>query len=400
MTNDEAIRLTDRYMAQTYTRYPIALVRGEGLRVWDVNGCEYLDFVSGLAVNGLGHSHPKLVKAVQQQMATLVHVSNLFHIPPQAELAQLLCEHSFADRAFFCNSGAEANEAAIKLARKYGHDWLGGRYEIITALNSFHGRTLATLTATGQEKFQRGFQPLPVGFRYVPYDDAEAVEQAISEKTVAVMVEPIQGEGGVIVPHSDYLSKLREICDRREILLILDEVQVGMGRTGRLFAYEHEGILPDVLTLAKSLAGGLPMGAMLARERVAQCFSPGTHASTFGGNPLVSIAALTTLKALLEDGILDHCREMGGELLGGLGNLKKTHPVIVDVRGKGLFLGVETSVEVGPVIKACMDRGLLVSPAGPRVLRLLPALTVLRADIERALGILDEALGSLASAPS
>jgi predicted acetylornithine/succinylornithine family transaminase len=396
MTHEEALRLTERYVAGTYARYPIALVRGEGLRVWDLNGREYLDFVSGLAVNGLGHSHPKLVKAVQEQVAALVHVSNLFYIPQQAELARLLCEHSFADRAFFCNSGAEANEAAIKLARKYGRDRLEGRYEIITALNSFHGRTLAALAATGQEKFHAGFQPLPSGFRHVPYDDAGAVERAISERTVAVLVEPIQGEGGVIVPHPGYLRELRDVADRHGILLILDEVQVGMGRTGRLFAYEHEGIRPDIITLAKSLAGGLPMGAMLAREEIAQSFSPGTHASTFGGNPLVSVAALTVLGTLLEEGIVEHCREMGNKLLARLRVLKESHPAIVDARGKGLLIGVELNREVQPVIKECMERGLLVSPAGPKVLRLLPALTVAESDLETAVRILDEVFQSFA----
>lgn len=396
MTHEETLSLTSRYVAETYARYPIALARGEGLRVWDLNGREYLDFVSGLAVNGLGHSHPKLVKAVQEQVAILVHVSNLFYIPQQAELARVLCEHSFADRAFFCNSGAEANEAAIKLARKYGRDRLEGRYEIITALNSFHGRTLAALAATGQEKFHAGFQPLPAGFRHVPYDDAGAVERAISEKTVAILVEPIQGEGGVIVPHPGYLRELRAVSDRRGILLILDEVQVGMGRTGRLFAYEHEGIRPDIVTLAKSLAGGLPMGAMLAREEVARSFSPGTHASTFGGNPLVCAAALAVLEVLLEEGILDHCRKMGDELLARLEVLKKSYPAIVDVRGKGLLVGVELNREVQPFIKECMERGLLVSPAGPRVLRLLPALTVSEADLNAAVRILDEVFQSLA----
>ncbi|MBF8254352.1 MAG: argD, partial [Deltaproteobacteria bacterium] len=287
MNNREIAKLTDKYVANTYARYPIALVRGKGARVWDADGKEYLDFVGGIAVNALGHGHPAVTRAIRQQAARLLHVSNLYHIAPQSELARELCRRSFAERVFFCNSGAEANEAAIKLTRRYGAEWLGGKYEILSTYNSFHGRTLATLTATGQEKVRAGYDPLPAGFRQAPYGDLKAMEAAIDEeKTAAILVEPIQGEGGVVVPDKSYLQGLRELCDQKGLLLIFDEVQVGMGRTGKLFAYEHFGVEPDIMTLAKALGGGLPLGAMLAKEKVARSFVPGTHASTFGGNPL------------------------------------------------------------------------------------------------------------------
>ena len=301
MNNRDVAKLTEKYVAQTYARYPIALVRGKGARVWDADGKEYLDFLAGIAVNSLGHCHPAVVRAIQKQSRKLLHVSNLYHIQPQAELARELCRHSFADRVFFCNSGAEANEAAIKLARRYGSEHLGGKYEILTAHNSFHGRTLATLTATGQGKVRAGYDPLPTGFRQIPYNDLKAAEQAIDEqKTVGIMVEPIQGEGGVNVPDEGYLHGLRELCDRRRLLLIFDEVQTGMGRTGKLFGYEHFGMQPDVMTLAKALGGGLPFGAMLAREEVAKSFIPGSHASTFGGNPLACSVGLAVMNTLLK----------------------------------------------------------------------------------------------------
>ena len=261
MKNRDVAKLTDKYVAQTYARYPIALVRGKGARVWDADGKEYLDFLAGIAVNSLGHCHPAVVRAIQQQSRKLLHVSNLYHILPQSELARELCRHSFADRVFFCNSGAEANEAAIKLARRYGAAHLGGKYEILSAHNSFHGRTLATLTATGQEKVRAGYDPLPEGFRQIPFNDLRAAEEAIdTQKTVGILVEPIQGEGGINVPDEDYLLGLRELCDRRGLLLIFDEVQTGMGRTGKLFGYEHFGVTPDIMTLAKALGGGLPLG--------------------------------------------------------------------------------------------------------------------------------------------
>ena len=301
----------ERYVMGTYKRFPLVLTEGAGMAVWDCEGREYLDFIGGIAVCSLGHSHPKVVEAIQKQAAKLTHVSNLYHIPPQIELARLLVENSFADKVFFCNSGAEANEGAIKLARKYGCDILGGKYEIITMENSFHGRTLATITATGQEKFRKGFEPLPDGFVYVPYNDLEAIEQAVSERTCAVMLEPIQAEGGVRVPDERYLKGVRKICDERNLLMILDEVQVGMGRTGKLFAYEHEGVSPDIMSLAKALGNGFPVGAMLATDRVASAFAPGNHASTFGGNPLAMAAGKAAFEVLTQEGVIEHGARVG-----------------------------------------------------------------------------------------
>lgn len=395
MSNREVQELTDRYVMQTYARFPIALVKGKGVRVWDADGKEYLDFVAGLAVNSLGHCHPAVARAVADQVNTLLHVSNLYHIEPQARLAKALCDHSFADRVFFCNSGAEANEAAIKLARRYGSERARGRNEILTALNSFHGRTLATLTATGQEKIRLGYDPLPAGFRHAPFNDLEAAEAAVDHRTAAILVEPIQGEGGVVAPDASYVRGLRRLCDDRGLLLMFDEVQVGMGRTGRLFAYEHFGVEPDVMTLAKALGGGLPLGAMLARERVAESFPPGSHASTFGGNPVVCRAGLAVLETLLEDGLVEHCEAMGSLLREGLEGLAKRFAFVREVRGKGLLLGMEMEGECGPVIRECMREGLLVASAGANVLRMAPPLTIEEEDVAEALSVIERALASL-----
>lgn len=395
MSNREVQELTDRYVMQTYARFPIALVKGKGARVWDADGKEYLDFVAGLAVNSLGHCHPAVARAVADQVNTLLHVSNLYHIEPQARLAKALCDHSFADRVFFCNSGAEANEAAIKLARRYGSERARGRNEILTALNSFHGRTLATLTATGQEKIRLGYDPLPAGFRHAPFNDLEAAEAAVDHRTAAILVEPIQGEGGVVAPDASYVRGLRRLCDDRGLLLMFDEVQVGMGRTGRLFAYEHFGVEPDVMTLAKALGGGLPLGAMLARERVAESFPPGSHASTFGGNPVVCRAGLAVLETLLEDGLVEHCEAMGSLLREGLEGLAKRFAFVREVRGKGLLLGMEMEGECGPVIRECMREGLLVASAGANVLRMAPPLTIEEEDVAEALSVIERALASL-----
>ncbi len=392
MKNRQILRLTHKYVANTYARFPIALVRGKGVRVWDADGKEYLDFVSGIAVNSLGHGHPAVVRAIQHQTRKLTHVSNLYHIAPQSELARELCRHSFAARVFFCNSGAEANEAAIKLARRYGVEWLGGKYEILSTHNSFHGRTLATLTATGQEKVRAGFGPLPPGFRQAPYNDLGAMEEAINERTVAILVEPIQGEGGVVVPGKAYLQGLRELCDKRGILLIFDEVQVGMGRTGKLFAYEHFGAEPDIMTLAKALGGGMPLGAMLAKEKVARSFVPGTHASTFGGNPLVCSVGMAVLKTLLQGGVLKNCAKMGKILFDGLRSLKDRFPFIREVRGKGLILGMELDQEGNKIVGDCLQAGFLINCAANRVLRFLPPLTVRKRDIDRGLAILENVL--------
>jgi len=378
---------------QTYRRYPLALVRGRGMKVWDADGREYLDFLAGIAVCNLGHCHPLVVHAIAEQAKTLMHVSNLYYIEPQAQLAAMLAEKSFADRVFFCNSGAEANEAAIKLARRYAREVRGiEAAEIITMNYSFHGRTMATLSATGQEKIQIGYQPLLTGFRYVPFGDPEEVAKAINERTCAVMVEPIQGEGGINVPAPDYLRELRRICDDHNLLLILDEVQCGMGRTGRLFAYQHSGIEPDVMTLAKALGAGFPIGAMLATNDAAQVFGPGSHASTFGGNPLAARAAIAALQAIDTEDVLGNCKKMGEYVRQRLDKLRENHKSIRDIRNVGLMVGVELHDVVSEVIHQCQQKGILVGPAGEKTLRLTPPLIVTKPDIDRLMEVLDEVL--------
>lgn len=402
MATDEWIDDAQRYLMATYAhvRFPIVLVKGRGTRVYDQGGREYLDFGAGVAVTNLGHCHPHVTVALQKQAQRLLHTSNLYLNEPQIRLAKTLVAHSFADKVFFCNSGAEANEAAIKLARKFARSaGFPDRYEIITALGAFHGRTMGTISASGQPKLHAGFEPLLPGFVWVPYDDLGAVEKAITDKTVAVMVEPVQGESGVRVPRAEYLSGLRKLCDERGLLLILDEVQTGLGRTGALFAYEHAGITPDMATLAKGLGNGVSIGAMLATDRVAAAFTPGAHGSTQGGNPLACAAALATLETLLEDGyLLAHCRRMGERLVGGLKSLASTRSVITEVRGLGLLVGLALSVPARPVAMACVERGLLVIPTADTVIRLVPPLIVTEEEIDRAVAIIDAALG--ASAPN
>jgi acetylornithine/N-succinyldiaminopimelate aminotransferase len=393
MNNRDIAKLTDRHVAQTYARYPIALVRGKGARVWDADGKEYLDFLAGIAVNSLGHCHPAVVRAIQQQARKLLHVSNLYHIQPQSELARELCRHSFADRVFFCNSGAEANEAAFKLARRYGGEHLGGKYEILSAQNSFHGRTLATLTATGQEKVRAGYDPLPAGFRQIPFNDLDLAEEAIDpQKTAAIIVEPIQAEGGIVAADESYLRGLRELCDRRGLLLIFDEVQTGMGRTGKLFAYEHYGVAPDIMTLAKALGGGLPLGAMLAREDVAQSFKPGSHASTFGGNPLACNAGLAVMKTLVKGGVLKNCARMSKVFISGLEGLCDRFPFARGIRGKGLLLGLELDMDGTKIVDECMQEGLLLNCTASKILRFVPPLTITAKEVERGLAILEKVL--------
>ena len=392
MTPNEIFEESKKYIMNTYKRLPLFIVKGRGNRVHDAEGKEYLDFVSGLAVNNLGHCNPRVTVAFQKQAQRLVHTSNLFYTEPQVRLAKLLVENTFADKVFFCNSGAEANEAAIKLVRKYSKEKGNGRYEIITAFNSFHGRTLATLTATAQEKFHKGFDPLVPGFSYIPYNDIEAVEKAITDKTAAIMVEPIQGEGGVNIPDKDYLRRLREICDSHGILLVLDEVQTGIGRTGRLFAYQHSGIEPDIMTLAKGLGGGLPIGAMLAKDYVAEAFTPGSHASTFGGTPLVCSGAIEVLKIITEDeNILDNCRRIGGYLLNELNDLRlKYSHLIKDVRGKGLLTGMELNINGEEIVLECLKRGVIINCTMERVLRFLPPLDVSQVDIDALMDTLGD----------
>jgi acetylornithine/N-succinyldiaminopimelate aminotransferase len=395
MNSQTWMMLSEKYVAHTYARYPILLVKGKGTRVWDMEGKEYLDFVSGLAVCNLGHCYPKVVKAIQDQAERLIHVSNFYYIEPQIRLASLLCENSFADKVFFCNSGAEANEGAIKLARKYAKEKMeGDRYEIITMERSFHGRTLATLTATGQEKFHKGFAPLMPGFNYIPFDNPEALRQAIDSKTCAVLLEPIQGEGGVNIPSEGYLRTVREICDEKGILLIFDEVQVGMGRTGKLFAYEHEGIEPDMLTLAKSLAGGVPIGALLIKKEIAESFHPGDHASTFGGNPLATAAGIAALTAILEEGMLENCQKVGDYFFIRLKELKRKFPFVQEVRGKGLILGMELEMDGGSIVKEMMQKGFLINCTMGNVLRFLPPLIVTKEEVDQMLKALEEVFKS------
>jgi acetylornithine aminotransferase len=395
-TSTEWIERADKHVMKTYGRYPIVAQRGEGCRLWDIDGKVYLDFLAGVAVNNLGHCHPKVVAALREQAGRLLHCSNFYHIPQQIELAEWLCEHSFADRVFFCNSGAEANEAAMKLARKHSREKHGeDRFEVITALASFHGRTIGTISATGQEKVKAGFSPMLDGFKHVPFGDLQAMRQAITSNVCAIMLEPLQGEGGVNMPPSGYLKAVRELCDEFDLLLIYDEVQVGCGRTGTLWAYEQEGVKPDVMTLAKALAGGPPIGAMLTTEGLAATLGPGTHGSTFGGNPLVCAAALAAIQAISNDGILDNCRAMGEYLMEQLATLQARYAFIKEVRGRGLIIGMEMTIEGGPLVNAAMERGLLINCTVGKVLRFVPPLIVSRAEIDEAVAILDEVLATV-----
>ncbi|WP_318719474.1 MULTISPECIES: aspartate aminotransferase family protein [unclassified Roseofilum] len=397
----------NQYVMSTYGRFPIALKQGKGCLVWDTQGREYLDFVAGIATCTLGHAHPALVETVVQQISKLHHVSNLYYIEEQGALAQWLVEHSCADRAFFCNSGAEANEGAIKLARKYAHTVLQIEDPIIlTAKASFHGRTLATVTATGQAKYQKGFSPLVPGFAYVPYNDFEAVKEAIASldaperRVAAILLEPLQGEGGVRPGELEYFLRLRQLCDRTGILLILDEVQVGMGRTGKLWGYENLGIEPDIFTLAKGLAGGIPIGALLCKQ-FCDVFEPGNHASTFGGNPFACAAALTVCQTLEQERLIQNVQERGEQLRKGLRAIAAKYPqLIAEVRGWGLINGMElqaesplTSIEI---VKTAMEQGVLLVPAGPKVVRFVPPLIVSAEEVDRAVTEVDKAIASLA----
>ncbi len=400
MTSDQTIKRADRAIAATYSRFPVVLTEGKGCTLTDAEGRTYTDFVAGIAVCNLGHAHEGIAKAVAEQARRLVHVSNLYYTEPQTELAELLVEHSFADRVFFCNSGAEANEAAIKLARKYFHDsGAPHRFRIITMEDSFHGRTMVTLAATGQAKIKKGFEPLPDGFDIVPFNDIEAVRNAVSRETCAVMLEPIQGEGGVKCPVQGYLEGLRELCDREGLLLIFDEVQTGMGRTGKLFAYERFALTPDIMTLAKALANGLPMGAMLAKEDVAKAFTPGAHASTFGGTPLVATAAIEVAKALLNEGVLENCQRVGQYFKNQLLSLKARYAFIREVRGEGLLIGADLTCDGMPVVKSCMERGFLINCAQGHVLRFIPPLIIQEKDIDALIACLDSVFQRFSDQP-
>jgi acetylornithine/N-succinyldiaminopimelate aminotransferase len=389
--------LEHRYFMPTFERLPVTLVKGQGVRVWDDAGRQYLDFVAGWAVNSLGHCHPAVVSAVTEQVKNLIHTSNSFYTIPQIKLAELLVQHSCLDKVFFCNSGAEAAEGAVKLSRRYGHLHLNGAHEVITATGSFHGRTLAMVSASGQPRFQQPYQPLPSGFVNVDYNSIEAIKAATTSLTCAVMLEPLQGEGGVILPGDDYLAEVRGWCDQTGILLILDEIQTGIGRLGTLFAYEHYGVEPDIMTLAKGLASGMPIGAILAKDR-ASVFAVGEHGSTFGGNPVTCAAAWATVTYIVEHGVSENARQMGQYLADKLNSLKQKFAFITDVRGLGLLQAIEFSDDIArSVVLACLDGGLLVNKLKPNALRFMPPLIIGRQEVDEALDILDKSLSDITS---
>jgi len=385
------INLCNTYVLNTYTRTPVVFVKGKGSYLWDEEGKRYLDFFPGWAVSGLGHCHKRVVNAVSRQLKEIIHVSNNYYSKPQSQLAERLSKNSFGGRVFFCNSGAEANEAAIKLARAYGSE--EGRYKIITMDKSFHGRTLATLTATGQDKVKKGFAPLPEGFEHVPFNDISALKEAIDDITVAVMIEPIQGEGGINIADNDYMKELRTLCNAKDILLIFDEVQSGMGRSGKLFAYQHYGILPDAMTLAKSLGGGFPIGAMVVADKFVDCLKPGMHASTFGGSPIVCAAANAVLDAIEKDRLLENANKMGDYLLKQLNRLKRRYPKIINnIKHKALMIGIELNIEGKDIVERCFKRGLLINCTQVNILRIMPSIAVKKSEINKAVKILSEVI--------
>jgi acetylornithine/N-succinyldiaminopimelate aminotransferase len=383
MQDELIIKKGKQYLANTYNRFPIVVTKGEGCWLWDMNGRRYLDFLSGIAVCNLGHVQKDVLQALVAQAGKLFHISNLFYTEPQIKAAEMIVERTFGDKVFFCNSGAEANEAAIKLARRYSWKKHGeGRYEIVVMENSFHGRTIGTLSATGQPKFHEGFAPLLDGFTYVPFNDIGAVERVITGKTCAVMIEPIQAEGGVYAAEESYMRALREMTRERDLLLIFDEVQTGMGRTGKFFAYEHYDMEPDILSMAKALGNGFPVGAMIAKDPVMDAFEPGTHASTFGGNPLAAATIIATLNTMFGDGVIKHCDQMGSYIRDRISGLKKRFPFIVDIRGKGLLIGVELSINGDEVLKDFLKEGIILNCTKGKILRLLPPLTVQRDEVD------------------
>ncbi len=388
MKLNEVFESYKEYILPTYTKTPLVFVKGKGSNLWDIHNKQYLDFFPGWGVGSLGHCHPKVMQAVRDQVSKLIFIPNNYYHIPQAKLAREIIYWSFAGKVFFCNSGAEANEGAIKLSRKFGN----GRFEIITFENSFHGRTLAALSATGQKKYQAGFEPLVQGFKTVKFNDINAVRSALTDKTVAIMLELIQGEGGINVATADFVRQLRQLCDEKNLLLIIDEVQTGLGRTAKMFAFQHYGIMPDIMTLAKALGGGLPIGVMVVSKRIADILGPGMHASTFGGSPLVCRAALAVFGAIQKDKLLKNAQNMGEYLFERLNALKNKYPVINEVRGKGLMAGVELDIEGKAIVQACMDKGLLINCTHDKVLRIMPALTVTKGQINKAIKVLEEAL--------
>ncbi len=396
MKKQDIITNYDKYILSTYTRTPAIFVKGKGMTLIDISGRKYLDFFPGWGVNNVGHCHPKVMSAVRDQVSKLIHIPNNFYHPNQVKLAKEIIRCSFPGKVFFCNSGAEGCEAAIKFARAYGNKHLSQdkskpRYKIITMKGSFHGRTLGALAATGQEKYQQGFHPLPSGFKAVDFNDINALSSAVDDETVAVMMELVQGEGGVNVADKEYVRAVRKLCDEKQILLIFDEVQTGMGRTGEMFAFKHYGVTPDLMVLAKALGGGLPIGALVAKKEIADTFKPGMHASTFGGSPLVCKAALGVFKAIHSDKMLRNAREMGEYMMRRLQELKNIFGCIIDVRGLGLMIGIELDRDGVQIVDECFKNGLIINCTQGNILRFMPALNVSKKQANKALYILENA---------
>lgn len=389
MDKNKLIQDYKRYVMPTYTREPLVIVKGKGSRIWDINGRQYLDFFPGWAVSGLGHTHPLVSSALARQAKKLLHVPNNYYNELQGELAKVICRNSFDGKVFFCNSGAESVEAAIKLSRMYGGRQ--GRYEIITMQDSFHGRTLAALTATGQAKYKQGFAPLPKGFLQVPFNNLAALKRKVSAKTVAVMLELIQGEGGINVASPEYIRELRRLCNKKNLLLIFDEVQTGIGRTGKMFCYQHYNIEPDLICLAKSLGGGFPIACIIAKRKIADTLKAGTHASTFGGSPLACACGLAVFQAIAKEGLLANAQEMSAYLYKKLEHLKKKYRIIRQIRGKGLMIGIELQQDGKSIYSQCLKKGLLINCTHQVVLRIMPQLGVTRLEINQAIRILDSA---------
>lgn len=390
---DKVVEMYNKYVMCTYKRVPFCLEKAKMSKVWDIDGKEYIDFFPGWAVSGIGHCHPLVSAAVAKQAKKLMHVSNNYYSELQGLLAKKIIEKSFPGKVFFGNSGAEANEGAVKLARLYGHN--KGRYQIITMTKSFHGRTLGMISATGQDKVKKGFEPLVEGFTHIPFNDIEALKEAVNEKTIAVMFEPIQCEGGINIADKEYMKAVRKLCDEKDIVMILDEVQTGMGRTGTMFCYQLYGIEPDVMTLAKSLGGGVPIGACVARGKFANILTPGTHASTFGGSPLVSAAALAVFEAIEKGNLLQNTKKMSGYLVKKLESLKKKYHFIKEVRAAGLIIGVELNIKGEEIYHKCLEEGLLINCTQDTILRIMPPMTVSKAEIDKAISILDKVLAKI-----
>lgn len=389
MNTAEVMEMYGKYVIANYKRLPRAIVKGEGCYLYDAEGNKILDMFPGWAVSGIGHCHPKVVEAIRRQAAELLHIDNTFYIPQQAQLAKLLSQRAFGGKCFFCNSGAEANEAALKLARKFTPR---EKYKFITAEGSFHGRTFATVTATAQPKYHEGFLPMLPGFEYVPFNDVDALQAAFSDEVAGVMIEPIQGEGGINVATEEYMQTIRQLCDAHGALMILDEVQTGLGRTGKWFGYQHYDVQPDVITMAKALGGGVTIGAMMTTEHIAACLVPGTHASTFGGNPLACAAGIAVIEAIEEEGLLANAAELGDYAVQRLTALKDKYPVITQIRGKGLMIGIQLSAPGAGIVDRCLENGLRINCTQNTVLRFMPSMTVTRQQIDEALTILESAL--------